>query len=111
MIGRELTKKNEEILYGSTGELCEQIQSRESVKGEFVLALHIEKVVKKEGAFSSEQVDDLLDTILDLGANQKVALRVAQFLGCRRRDAYNRVLSKKKNTGYLNFFCDFFVFL
>ncbi len=96
VIGRELTKRNEEVLYGSTEELFQVIQSRESVKGEFVLALHIEKAVKKEGEFSSEQVDDLLDSILDLGANQKVALRVAQFLGCKRRDAYNRVLAKKK---------------
>ena len=38
-LGRELTKKHEEFLRGSLGEILERLKSRPSLKGEFVLVV------------------------------------------------------------------------
>jgi 16S rRNA (cytidine1402-2'-O)-methyltransferase len=101
VMGRELTKKFEEIRRGSAKELLEILEIREEILGEFVFVLQLEKVEKagtESLQRSPEEIAELLKELHTLGANQKILHAVAKSWGMSRSDSYNlalKILGKK----------------
>lgn len=88
---RELTKKFEEIIRGTPGEIADQIP-HSGLKGEVVLVIDRPPVVVPETA-------DLERVLVDLLAEMSVrdaAAELAERFNISRRDAYQMALSLGK---------------
>ena len=95
---RELTKLHEEIVRGSIGEVKEQFESRESVKGEIVLVIDApnDEEVSAANASASASAEERAAELLAQGERPKlVAKTIAEEFGISRNEAYEMVLTKK----------------
>lgn len=92
VLARELTKIHEEFLRGTAGALHRDLSARESVRGEFVLAI---QGAEPSAAARREEDPRLLGLIAALrneGLSDTSIRRVlTEGLGIRRNDAYERV--------------------
>ena len=84
---RELTKKFEEVLRGTLGELAERLEAQ-AVKGEIVVV--IERGTAETG--TSEDLDTALSAALETQSVRDAADTVAARLGLKRRVVYQRAL-------------------
>lgn len=84
---RELTKKFEEVLRGTLGELAERLEAQ-PVKGEIVVL--IERGAAAAG--SGEDLDTALSEALETQSVRDAADTVAARLGLKRRVVYQRAL-------------------
>lgn len=92
---RELTKKHEEILRGSLGELAEQLADRE-VRGEVVLVVGGAEDTAEE-ASAEELAAEVLRRV-EAGVKLKVAAKeVAADRGISARELYDAALAARKN--------------
>ena len=93
VVGRELTKRHEEILRGRLPELATQVAGRESVRGEVTVLV----AGRAEAAPARAAHDDLDERIRALrrdGASLRdLAARLARELGLPRRTVYQRALA------------------
>ena len=95
---RELTKLHEEIVRGSIGEVKEQFESRESIKGEIVLVIDApnDEEVSAANASASASAEGRAAELLAQGERPKlVAKTIAEEFGISRNEAYEMVLTKK----------------
>ena len=95
---RELTKLHEEIVRGSIGEVKEQFESRESIKGEIVLVIDApnDEEVSAANASASASAEERAAELLAQGERPKlVAKTIAEEFGISRNEAYEMVLTKK----------------
>ena len=102
---RELTKLHEEIVRGSIGEVKEQFESRESIKGEIVLVIDApnDLEIRAANAFAAASAEERAVELLAQGERPKlVAKTIAEEFGISRNEAYEMVLTKK---GQLQFGC------
>lgn len=93
VIGRELTKKFEEVLVGGAAEIAEREANREWL-GEIVVAVDAQG--EDEGAVvTAEDVDRRIDSLRGEGRRAKeIAEIVAMETGWSKRDVYARVIAK-----------------
>ncbi len=94
VVCRELTKRHEEVLRGSLGELAERFAGRE-VKGEVV-------VLTDRPAAAAVAADDLeaaLDMALEEDSLRAAVDRVAAELGLPRRQVYQTALARQRGRG------------
>ena len=98
---RELTKLHEEIVRGSIGEVKEQFESRESIKGEIVLVIDApnDEEVSAANASASASAEERAAELLAQGERPKlVAKTIAEEFGISRNEAYEMVLTKKRQS-------------
>ena len=97
-LGRELTKRYEEIRVGKVNEICGELKDRTEILGEFVIALEISKKAEtaEDERFTLVEIQKLLTELYDLGANQKILLATAKALGMKRAVAYDLALEIMK---------------
>lgn len=87
-ICRELTKRFEEILRGTLGELSESLAGRD-LKGEIVVVVDRADPVQAD----AQTVEDALREALKTQSSKDAAAQVAQAFGLTRRDLYQLALS------------------
>ncbi|MFT6168421.1 MAG: 16S rRNA (cytidine1402-2'-O)-methyltransferase [Celeribacter sp.] len=90
-ICREITKKFEEVISGTLGELCESLKDR-SFKGEIVLLVARAQAVEA----SAEDLDTALDAALATMTVKDAAAHVAKALGMQKRQVYQQALERSK---------------
>jgi len=87
-ICRELTKRFEEIVRGTLGELSESLAGRD-LKGEIVVVVDRADPVQAD----AQTVEDALREALKTQSSKDAAAQVAQAFGLTRRDLYQLALS------------------
>ena len=91
-VGRELTKKFEEILLDSANNIAENFAERTSIKGEFVVGIR--------GKISEQNPSELDDWIQALAAttlpSKQIASIIAQQFKVKKKDVYQAVLLYRK---------------
>ena len=100
---RELTKLHEEIVRGSIGEVKEQFESRESIKGEIVLVIDAPNDLEMRAANASAAAgaEERAVELLAQGERPKlVAKIIAEEFGISRNEAYEMVLTKKRQSQF-----------
>jgi 16S rRNA (cytidine1402-2'-O)-methyltransferase len=90
-ICREITKKFEEVISGTLGELCESLKDR-AFKGEIVLLVARAEAVEA----SAEDLDTALDAALAEMTVKDAAATVAKALGMQKRQVYQQALERSK---------------
>lgn len=96
VVGRELTKKFEEISHGSPMDIAAQYAGREEILGEFVLAIRLPQADSATTVYSHLEIVNFLEELSGLGGNQKVILAAGKFLGLSRNEAYDLALKMKQ---------------
>ncbi len=90
-ISREITKIYEETLRGSLSEIVTTFESRDNLKGEFVLV--IEGNTQDKAEFDSDTIDDLLLYLKKDGSSLKDAvMQVATDSGISKSEIYKKAL-------------------
>ena len=92
-IGRELTKFHEEVLRGRASRLASELQARESLRGEFVVAVHCER----PRADSDEGLEREAADLLDRGMSARDVAAHLRERGIARRRVYE--LARKMGSG------------
>ncbi len=87
---RELTKRFEEVLRGSLGELVQELSGR-ALKGEIVVVVDRDRRTPDAGSLE----DALKDALRDMSIKDAAAT-VAQALGLPRRQVYQAALKLGK---------------
>ncbi len=93
-IGRELTKKFEEIISGNPSQLVSQLSQRQSIKGEITLV--IRPAGKETKAVDEAMIDAALGEALQSKSAAKAALSVANEFGLKKRDLYAKAVTLAK---------------
>jgi 16S rRNA (cytidine1402-2'-O)-methyltransferase len=90
-VGRELTKRFEEFVTGTSSEVLSEFASRESVKGEVVVG-----IVGSAPVVSDEELEVWVDALVGAGVRTKdVAQILSQRLGAQRSQVYELALKRK----------------
>ena len=93
VLARELTKVHEEFLRGTSGEIRQQLSSRDSVKGEMTLVIAPSE--------ASHQVKDPLAEIArleEMGLDRMEAIKnVAKRMGLPKREVYRLAALPRSN--------------
>lgn len=92
-IGRELTKRFEEIMTGTAAELLSEIEERGGIKGEITLAIW--PGVAKAVDVDDEKVSLALQEAVKFMPAAKAALEVAKKFGLQKRQLYDRAVELK----------------
>ena len=95
VVGRELTKRFETLSRGTCSEIAATI-GKEEPRGEYVLALSLPLREVIEGLPAAE-LRTLVKDLAELGATQKVLLRVGMSHGLRKNEAYKLSLEVLEN--------------
>ncbi len=93
-IGRELTKLHEEGIYGNLDEVAGKLAARESIKGEFVVALE----GAKEEESSSGDVESLLRQKMENTSVRDATKEVAEMTGMAKNEVYKIALRIQNET-------------
>ncbi len=90
-ISREITKMYEETLRGFLSEIKSTLESRDSLKGEFILV--VEGDTREKADFDSKTIDDLLHYLKKEGHSLKDAVKqVATDSGVSKSKIYKKAL-------------------
>ena len=90
-ISREITKMYEETLRGFLSEIKSTLESRDSIKGEFILV--VEGDTREKADFDSKTIDDLLHYLKKEGHSLKDAVKqVATDSGVSKSKIYKKAL-------------------
>jgi 16S rRNA (cytidine1402-2'-O)-methyltransferase len=94
-VGRELTKKFEEFIFGTAATVLSDLSVREQIKGEIVLG-----VVGETRDAEEDDVVAWLEALIGAGVRTKdAATLVSERLGFPRRDAYQLALALRESVG------------
>jgi 16S rRNA (cytidine1402-2'-O)-methyltransferase len=91
VVGRELTKRFETITRGTCQSVGESLGAEEP-RGEYVLALELPKREGEASGLKPEEIRELVKELAQIGASQKVLVRVATSHGMRKNEAYKLAL-------------------
>ncbi len=95
-VARELTKLHEELVRGSLEALA---QDRDAWRGEIAIVLGPWAPEEREAAIDDATLDARIDRELALGTHSKtIAERVAAWSGRPKREVYERVVSRKRDS-------------
>lgn len=85
-LGRELTKLNEEIIYGTLEDIISKLSEKQVIKGEIIFAL---KTEKSEKTFEKDELKDKIKVFLDKGLSKKDAVKkVTLETGVSKNEIY-----------------------
>jgi len=94
---RELTKLHEEALWGTAGELLEVLQSREAIKGEYVLLVGGAQGDEQSDSWAALSVVEHVEQLLEQGFERKAALKaVAQQRALPKREVFDALERAKR---------------
>ncbi len=93
-IGRELTKRFEEIINGTPEQLLSEITERGGIKGEITLAVW--PGVARSVDIDDERVETALKQSVQSMSAAKAALEVARMFGLQKRQLYDKAVALKK---------------
>ncbi len=91
VVGRELTKKFETVTRGTCQSVAAAL-SAEGPRGEYVLALKLQKPEARGSGLTGEELEGFVKELAQLGAGQKVLVRAAMSHGLRKNEAYKLAL-------------------
>lgn len=93
-VARELTKQHEEFIRGTLSEILAELASRDSVKGEIVVAVAgADTMVRASKDWEEADLMELLKERLDQGLSKKEASQaVAEATGRPKRELYNLLI-------------------
>lgn len=93
-VARELTKQHEEFIRGTLSEILAELGSRDSVKGEIVVAVAgADTLVRASKDWEEADLMELLKERLDQGLSKKEASQaVAEATGRPKRELYNLLI-------------------
>ena len=95
-VARELTKIHEELVRGTLSTLA---SDRESWRGEVAIVLGAWSPETREAEVDDDAIDARIDRELAAGTHSKtIAERVAAWSGRPKRDVYERVVNRKRDT-------------
>ena len=87
-VAREITKLHEEVLRGTPKEVLAKLESRDTVRGEFVIL--ISKATEPE--YDDRPIDEAIDELIGAGVERMDAIKtVARQRGLSKRDVYKQV--------------------
>jgi len=92
-IGRELTKRFEEIMSGTPLDLLQEIKKRGGVKGEITLAIW--PGIAKPVDVDDQRVEQALEQAVKSMPAAKAALEVAKQFGLQKRQLYDKAVAMK----------------
>jgi 16S rRNA (cytidine1402-2'-O)-methyltransferase len=93
VIGRELTKRHEELLRGSLPELAARVRGTDAVRGEVTVVIAAQTAETATAPLEEAGVDERLRVRLAAGESVRdAAVAVARETGSGRRDVYQRAL-------------------
>jgi 16S rRNA (cytidine1402-2'-O)-methyltransferase len=88
VVGRELTKLHEEVLRGTPGEIRSALESRDSIRGEFVVMIG----KASQPLHDDRPAEDVVDALIKAGISRMDAMKtVARQRGLSKRDVYRLV--------------------
>lgn len=88
---REITKKFEEVTFGSYAQVIHSYSERSSLKGEFVIVLS----PPQKNAVTDQDIESALMTLMKDHSLKEASQIVAEMLGLHRKQVYQRALSIK----------------
>ncbi len=92
VVARELTKLHEEVLRGTAGEIRSVLESRESIRGEFVVLI----AKASEPLRDDRPAEEAVDALVRAGVNRMDAMKtIARQRGLSKRDVYKIVNNLK----------------
>ena len=88
VVARELTKFHEEILRGTPGEIRGALESRESIRGEFVILI----AKASEHQHDDTPPEEAVEALVRAGVNRMDAMKtIARQRGISKRDVYKLI--------------------
>ena len=92
VVGRELTKFHEEVLRGAPGEIKLALESRDAIRGEFVVLI----AKSSEPMHDDRPPEEVVEALVASGVNRMEAMKVvARQRGLSKRDVYRIVNNLK----------------
>jgi len=92
VVGRELTKFHEEVLRGTPGEIKRTLESRDAVRGEFVVLI----AKSSEPMHDDRPPEEVVEALVASGVSRMDAMKaVARQRGLSKRDVYRLVNNLK----------------
>jgi 16S rRNA (cytidine1402-2'-O)-methyltransferase len=94
-VARELTKMHEEIISGTLASVLEQLQGRDSIKGEITIILGAPAIENKQA--STDEVVAEFERLRGFGMRRNDAVKaVAEKFGMRKNDVYKMLLDQSR---------------
>ena len=98
-VGRELTKKFEEIYQGTIQESIKWLESKENIKGEFTIMIHLEKTVRAcEKEILREKIKKEASYLIKKDLSHKDLLEFFSDKGLSKKELYQLLLELKIHT-------------
>lgn len=91
VVGRELTKRFETLYRGTCASVQDTLKVVEP-RGEYVLGLELPASEAGEAGLREEELNALVKELAEMGASQRVLVRVAMSHGMRKNEAYRLAL-------------------
>lgn len=88
---REITKRFEQVVFGSYAEVITHYSTQSSIKGEFVIVLS----PPKKNVVEIEEIDAALRKVLREHSVKEASQLIAEALGLSRKQVYQRALTLK----------------
>jgi 16S rRNA (cytidine1402-2'-O)-methyltransferase len=91
---RELTKKNEEVIRGTSKDVCEKINQRTNIKGEITIVLEGINAIKKN-QFTDEEIIVLIDLYKKTMEDKEIVMKISSKLNISKRVVYQHIIDNK----------------
>lgn len=91
---RELTKKNEEVIRGTTKDVCEKVNQRTNIKGEITIVLEGINSIKKN-QFTDEEIVVLIDLYKKTMEDKEIVMKISSKLNISKRVVYQHIIDNK----------------
>ena len=91
---RELTKKNEEVIRGTSKDVCEKINQRTNIKGEITIVLEGINAIKKN-QFTDEEIIALIDLYKKTMEDKEIVMKISSKLNISKRVVYQHIIDNK----------------
>ena len=88
---RELTKLNEEVIYGSPSSVYDQISQKSKLKGEIVLVISNKNKIH----YTKEMILDLIKQDYSKLSTKELALHISNKTGLQKKIIYNSIIEYK----------------
>jgi 16S rRNA (cytidine1402-2'-O)-methyltransferase len=94
MVGRELTKKFEQIVYLKPSQLANWLSTTESLKGEFIVVISACEQ-NSGGLANQEEIQRWVSILKPLLGSKEIANVIATITGISKKEAYQLTLDGK----------------
>ena len=91
---RELTKKNEEVIRGTSKDVYEKINQRANIKGEITIVLEGINAIKKN-QFTDEEIIVLINLYKKTMEDKEIVMKISSKLNISKRVVYQHIIDNK----------------